>query len=142
MKSEQLTIFYDGLCPLCCAEMDKLKRNDTKNLINLVNLHSTEFEQYAQNIDKHAAMKILHGEYQGRILKGLNVTHRAWTLVGKGCLVAPLQWPVFKQVSHLGYLVVAKYRQPISSFSHKFFGIGSAHCEKGVCYGNTDNRRK
>lgn len=141
MTSDKLTIFYDGACPLCCAEMDKLKRDDINHQIHLINLHNNDFEKQYQHINKISAMKILHGEYQGNILKGLDVTHRAWTIVGKGFYVAPLQWPVFKQLSHLCYLVVAKYRQPISSFIHKYFGVGSAHCEKGVCYDNTDHRR-
>lgn len=141
--SNTLTIFYDGNCPLCSLEMQKLKRYDDKNLIELVNLHQENFESLYPFINIDKAMDILHGQYQGKILLGLDVTHRAWTLVGRGLFVAPLQYPIIKQIAHGGYLVVAKYRHPISNFLYKRFGIGVNTCEQGICYdkpNNTNNR--
>ena len=69
--------------------MQKLKRYDTNNLITLENLHQKDFPIKYPDINTDAAMKILHGFYQGKTLLALDVTHRAWTLVGKGILVAP-----------------------------------------------------
>jgi len=134
MNNEQLTLFYDGHCPLCSLEMQRLKEHDKNNKIFLIDLHDTNFnEQYPQiNIDR--ALAILHGEYQGKLLLGLDVTHRAWTLVGKGWLVAPLQWPIIKPISHQAYLILAKYRYPISQFMHKRLGIGLQTCNEGTCY--------
>lgn len=140
-----LTIFYDGLCPLCVAEMNHLARDDKNNLIELVDIHQPNFKQRFPEIDHDAAMKILHGKYQGKILFGLEVTHRAWTLVGKGFWVAPLNWPVIKTLSHYVYLFFAKYRQPISSVLTKLFGLKAISCHSGTCYDNstnTDRRRK
>lgn len=141
---QRLTIFYDGQCPMCCLEMDKLTARDKANSILLVNIHSDELLHYPE-IDKDAAMQVLHGYYQGQLLLALDVTHRAWQLVGLGFWVAPLQWPVVKSVAHQGYLFVAKYRHPISSFLHRRFGLGQPRCEEGVCYKQSfdvDNRRK
>ena len=107
-------------------------------------LHQENFEDLFPAIDFHRAMKILHAQFQGKILLGLDVTHRAWTLVGKGRLVAPLQFPVIKPLSHWVYLVLAKYRHPISSFMYRRFGIGLNTCEQGVCYekpSKLNNRR-
>ena len=142
--NDTLIIFYDGNCPLCNLEMQKLKRYDNNNLIELVNLHKDNFTTLFPFIDINKAMSILHGQYKGKILLGLDVTHRAWTLVGRGALVAPLQFPVIKQLAHGGYLVLAKYRQPISNFLYKRFGIGVNTCDQGTCYeksNNTNNRR-
>ena len=138
--SDQLIIFYDGKCPLCSLEMQKLKRHDLHNKINLIDLHQPDFEKQFPDINIGKALAILHGSYQGKRLLGLDVTHRAWTLVGKGWLVAPLQWPVLKQLSHLCYLVLAKYRYPISSFIAKCFGIKANHCEQGTCYVKSDEQ--
>lgn len=41
--NETLVIFYDGNCPLCGLEMQKLKQHDANNQIELVNLHQTNF---------------------------------------------------------------------------------------------------
>lgn len=134
MNNYVLTIFYDGQCPLCSMEMDKLKHYDTQNLILLVNLHDDNFNLRYPHVNHNQAMRILHGQYQGEILLGLAVTHRAWTLVGKGFWVAPLNFPIVKQLAHYIYLLIAKYRLPISHFLHKRFGIGNNTCERGVCY--------
>jgi predicted DCC family thiol-disulfide oxidoreductase YuxK len=144
VTSETLTIFYDGHCPLCSLEMQKLKRHDINNVIILENLHQENFQVLFPTIDIDKAMKMLHGQFQGKTLLALDVTHRAWTLVGKGALVAPLQFPVIKQLAHWVYLLLAKYRQPISSFIYRRFGIGSNTCEQGVCNekpGKLNNRR-
>lgn len=129
----QLTIFFDGRCPLCCMEMDKLKRRDTDNNILLVDIHSDAFVDYPY-IEYDSAMGVLHGIYQGKLLLGLDVTHRAWSIVGLGFLVAPLQWPLVKPMSHQIYLIVARYRNPISQFLYRRFGLGKAQCEDKVCF--------
>ena len=95
-----LTIFYDGNCPLCATEMAHLKKHDQNNVISLVDIHQNDFAAIYPSVSFDAAMKILHGHYNGQLLLGLAVTHRAWTLVGKGFWVAPLNWPVFKTISH------------------------------------------
>tara|TARA_R110001583_G_scaffold67490_8_gene192965 strand:+ start:11915 stop:12337 length:423 start_codon:yes stop_codon:yes gene_type:complete len=130
-----LTLFYDGHCPMCSKEMMHLKACDKDNLINLVDIHQKDFETRYPEIEFSKAMKILHGTYQGELLLGLEVTHRAWTLVGKGFWVAPLNWPVIKTVSHWVYLGVAKYRLQISDFLAKIPGMKTDHCAKGTCYG-------
>lgn len=140
-----LTIFYDGQCPLCVAEMSQLAREDKDDLIELVDIHHENFNQRFPEIKHDEAMKVLHGRYKGKTLLGLEVTHRAWTLVGKGFWVAPLNWPVIKPLSHIVYLFFAKYRQPISSVLTKLFGLKAKNCHSGTCYDNStniDRRRK
>ncbi len=145
MSTDTLTIFYDGSCPLCTLEMDRLKRHDKHDRIKLVNLHQENFSIDYPDIDIEKAMHILHGIYRGKTLFALDVTHRAWTLVGKGFLVAPLSLPVVRQIAHQGYLFLAKYRQPISQCLYQRFGIGIQTCETGTCYekpSNPDHWRK
>jgi predicted DCC family thiol-disulfide oxidoreductase YuxK len=145
VQENTLTIFYDGNCPLCSFEMQKLKHKDNNNLIKLVNLHQDNFSTLYPSIKFDNAMRILHGSYQNQILLGLDVTHRAWSLVGKGLFVAPLQFPIIKQIAHGCYLLLAKYRHPISTFLHKRFGLGINSCDIGTCYekpNNSDHRGK
>lgn len=139
MKDDQLIIFFDGSCPLCTLEMQRLKEQDHKNNIQLVDLHQSDFAIQFPDIDVKKGLAILHGKYQGKILLGLDVTHRAWTLVGKRWMVAPLQWPIIKPLSHLVYLQLAKYRYPISQFMYKRLGIGINKCNEGTCYDKPNN---
>ncbi len=128
-----LTIFYDGNCPLCSAEMRSLKRHDQQNKIQLVDLHSDVFAQQYPEINVDAAMRILHANYNGQVLRGLQVTHRAWTLIGKGFWVAPLNWPVVKTISHWIYLLVARFRHPLSSILAKALNIKATNCHAKQC---------
>jgi len=140
-----LTIFYDGNCPMCATEMNHLKKHDKDNVIQLVDIHQEGFQAIYPSIKFVEAMKILHGTYNGELLLGLGVTHRAWTLVGKGFWVAPLNWPLLKTVSHWVYLGLAKYRHQISTLLAKVFGINTPNCISGTCYdnsANTNHRRK
>jgi len=140
-----LTIFYDGNCPLCATEMKQLKIQDKNSLINLVDIQQKDFATHYPKVKYQAAMKILHGDYNGQLLLGLEVTHRAWTIVGKGFWVAPLNWPIFKTISHWVYLGLAKYRHQISALLVKLFNISTTNCASGTCYDNrtnTDHRRK
>ncbi|MFQ3235874.1 MAG: putative DCC family thiol-disulfide oxidoreductase YuxK [Paraglaciecola sp.] len=136
-----LTIFYDAKCPLCTTEMNHLKEYDKNNVITLVDLHQQDFANLYPEIKFIDAMNILHGAYNGKLLLGLEVTHRAWTLVGKGFWVAPLNWPVIKQLSHWVYLGLAKYRHPISTTLAKafpkLFDKASAQCRSGTCYNDS-----
>lgn len=139
LNTSILTIFYDGQCPLCCAEMRKLKKLDKCNQINLINIHSQTFIDSYPDISFDSAMSVLHGIYKDKLLLGLEVTHRAWSLVGKGFWLAPLNWPLIKPISHGCYLIVAKYRQPISSALAKVFNMDTTQCKSGVCFDNKPN---
>ncbi|MDK1288447.1 thiol-disulfide oxidoreductase DCC family protein [Pseudoalteromonas umbrosa] len=124
----KLTIFYDGTCPLCVKEMTALIKRDKAAHIKTVDIHSDEFVNYP-NIDPNQANLILHAlDEQGGLLLGLDVTHRAWQLVGMGWLYAPLRWPLIKPIADQVYLLFAKNRYRIS-----YLLTGKSRCENGVC---------
>lgn len=110
-----LTIFYDGRCPLCVREMRQLKQRDDANAIQLIDLHSEQFTPFASRINAHAADRILHGlTADNQLLLGLDVTHQAWSLVGRGWMTAPLRWPVIRWFADHGYRFFARHRNRIA----------------------------
>ncbi|MFC3025385.1 thiol-disulfide oxidoreductase DCC family protein [Vibrio zhugei] len=123
-----LIVFYDGTCPLCAKEMDQLRKRDTQQRLHLVDLHSDEFAQFP-DIDPVAASEILHAvDQQGRLLLGLDAVHKAWQMVGKGWVYAPLRWPLIRPVADWCYLFFARHRYRIS-----FLFTGTSRCESGQC---------
>ncbi|QDP01906.1 thiol-disulfide oxidoreductase DCC family protein [Thalassotalea sp. PS06] len=111
----KLKIFYDGQCPLCLQEMRSLQRKNVDNLIYFVDINRVDFNERYPHIDLEKAKAILHGEDdRGEILLGLDVTYRAWTLVGEKWRVAPLRWPLVDKAADKAYLVFAKNRFKIS----------------------------
>lgn len=112
-----LTIFYDGKCPLCAAEMKSLAKFDTNNQLILEDLHADDFQQRFPHIDPIAADQVLHGQLDdGRVIKGLDVTCTAWKLVNKHSWLQILRWPVVRLFADKAYLFFARYRHPISAF--------------------------
>lgn len=121
----ELTIFYDGGCPLCVSEMRHLSRLDTEQKIRLENIYADDFSQRFPHINQQRADEILHGQLaSGEMIYALDVTYQAWSLVGRRHWVAPLRWPLVRQVAHLFYLLFARYRAPISRLL-----AGSDRCE-------------
>lgn len=119
MANSVLTIYYDGKCPLCLKEMQHLQVADKNNRLKLIDLHSREYARHHSDIDKEQAMNILHGKYDGKIIRGLDVTCTAWNLVEKHKWLSILRWPLIRYVADAAYLVFAKYRYPISRFLFK-----------------------
>ncbi|AWL10882.1 hypothetical protein HMF8227_00376 [Saliniradius amylolyticus] len=121
-----LTLFYDGLCPLCQKEMSKLSQLDTDEKLRFVDIQQPDFEQRYPQIDYQAANERLHAiTEQGEILTGLDVTYRAWQAVGHGWLIAPLRWPVVRIVADWAYAVFARHRYLIS-----FVLTGQSRCRR------------
>ena len=124
MNTTTLTIFYDSLCPLCAKEMDHLKRRDKQKKIDFVSLQDPQCQIDYPELDIDKAMRVLHAKHaDGHWLQGLDVTHHAWSLVGRGFLTAPLRWPGVSRIADVAYLFFAKHRYRIS-----FWLTGQARC--------------
>ncbi len=124
----KLTIFYDGTCPLCAKEMRALMKHDTHQHIRIVDIYSEAISDYPQ-IDAIKANSILHAlDNNGNLLLGLDVTLRAWQLVGKGWLYSPLRWCLIKPIADWLYLKLANNRYRIS-----YWLTGTSHCGVDQC---------
>ncbi|KZN59825.1 hypothetical protein N473_02615 [Pseudoalteromonas luteoviolacea CPMOR-1] len=108
--------------------MSALIKRDKSGHIKTVDIYSDDFVNYP-DIDPAQANLVLHAlDDKGLLLLGLDVTHRAWQLVGMGWLYAPLRWPLIKPVADKLYLMFAKNRYRIS-----YLLTGKSRCESGVC---------
>ncbi|TQV78938.1 DUF393 domain-containing protein [Exilibacterium tricleocarpae] len=109
--------------------MQKLSELDHQRRIRLVDLHEPQFERDYPHIDRNAALAALHGELpDGQVLKGLDTSHRAWSLVGRGWLTAPLRWPLLRLVADGCYRLFARHRYRISLWL-----TGRARCDGNRC---------
>ena len=109
------TIFYDGLCPLCEKEMAHLKKYNNEHKLAFVDITDDTFAENYPDLDFDALNARIHGmQSDGTMLIGLDATHKAWSLVGKGWLYAPLRWPLVRFFADKAYLVFARNRYKIS----------------------------
>jgi predicted DCC family thiol-disulfide oxidoreductase YuxK len=111
----QLTVFFDGHCPLCTKEIALLKQLDTRQKLHFEDIHAIDFVYRYPYIDVVAADRRLHGQLaNGQIITGLDVTAQAWSLVGHHRWLQILRWPVIRWFADLAYLVFARFRHPIA----------------------------
>ena len=113
----ELEIFYDGGCPLCLAEMRHLKHLDVKQTIKFIDINDNNFPLDFPEIDRASANRILHGRLiDGSIILGLDVTHKAWSLVGKGKWTGILRMPIIRAIADFFYHIFARHRYRISKW--------------------------
>lgn len=125
-KSPQLTIFYDGGCPLCAIEMRHLQRLNRDGRLGFEDIMAADFNERFPALEWQALNERIHAmQPDGSMLTGLDVTYEAWRLVGRGWLYAPLRWPLVKPVADRFYLWFAKHRYRIS-----FWLTGQKRCQQ------------
>lgn len=102
------TLYYDGQCPLCSAEMQKLQ-NHSNGQLQLQDIHLLKDDSDLP--DKQALLTVLHlRNSEGEFLMGLDANVAAWQHTRFGFLLAWLRWPLIGSVADLIYNHWAKRR--------------------------------
>lgn len=95
------TLYYDGQCPLCTSEMQKLKQHADAEL-ELVDIHS--LPEGACLPSKQALLSSLHlKQGDGNILTGLDANVAAWQHTRFGVFLRWLRWPVLRSMTDWFY---------------------------------------
>ncbi len=75
----EVTVLFDGTCSLCRASAARVKRFDTHQRIELLDLHDPSAAERFPQIDRQEAMKWMQAvDARGRILTGAD----AWAQIG------------------------------------------------------------
>ena len=112
---EKLTLFYDGACPLCQAEILFLSGRNQSQLLDFVDINSERFTPQTVGVSCEAALAAMYGQFaSGKLIQGVAVFPEAYRRANLPRLawlfsLKPLQ-PFFK----LSYLFFAKNRHAIS----------------------------
>ncbi len=127
MDTLALTLYYDGHCAICRDEVARLRRWDKAGRLAYADIAAHDFvppagvEMNALNTEMHALAD------DGRLLVGIDSLLAAYTLTGRGWMVAPLRVAVLRPVFSALYRGFARNRYRISAL------LGTQACEDGVC---------
>ena len=76
---EKLTLFYDGACPLCQAEILFLSGRNQANLLGFVDINSEQFDPQKVGVSCEAALAAMYGQFaSGKLIQGVAVFPEAY----------------------------------------------------------------
>jgi len=111
--SSKLTIYYDGQCPLCLAEIHFLKHHNDKNLLDFVSIQ--ELGSSTVDVNCELALKTIHARLgDNLIVVGPDVFFEAYRRTNLRVINYLFSFYVFRFVYANFYKIFAKYRHQIS----------------------------
>lgn len=132
MNTYPLTIYYDESCPLCKLEIDNLKARNNKELLQFIDVSTTDFSDDDAPASQTEMMEIIHArKVDGTVVSGVEVFRLAYGAVGLGWLTAPTKLPLIKPFCDWLYPHIARNRYLLSNrFSGVLFKIAK---DRAIC---------
>jgi predicted DCC family thiol-disulfide oxidoreductase YuxK len=104
---QKLTLFYDGACPLCRAEILFLSRQEHNGLLDFVDINSNDYDPKNVGVSCEQALASMYGQFaDGTLIKGVAVFSQAYRRAN---------------LSFLAWLFSRKSLQPLLQFSYQVF---------------------
>lgn len=109
----RLTIFYDGDCPLCLAEIHFLKQHNGRGLLVFESLQQLDFAN--ADIKCELALKTIHAKLgDHEIIVGPDVFYEAYKRTDLRLVNYLFSLKLFRFIYARFYVLFAKYRHQIS----------------------------
>jgi len=106
----EISVLFDGDCPLCVREVRMLRRLD-RGRIGFEDIAAPGFEASGYGLDSATLMARIHGVLgDSRVIEGMEVFRRAYAAVGLGWLLAPSRWPLLRPLCDAAYRSFARNR--------------------------------
>jgi len=113
---EKLTLFYDGACPLCQAEILFLSGRNQANLLDFVDINSSQFDPLKVGVSCEAALAAMYGQFSsGKLIQGVSVFPEAYRRANLPRMAWLFSREPLQPFLKLAYLFFAKNRHAISS---------------------------
>ena len=112
---EKLTLFYDGACPLCQAEILFLSRRNQAGLLDFVDINSERFDAAKIGISCDQALAAMYGQYgNGVLIQGVTVFSEAYRRADLPFLAWLFSRKSLQTILQMSYRFFAKNRHAIS----------------------------
>jgi predicted DCC family thiol-disulfide oxidoreductase YuxK len=112
---QKLTLFYDGACPLCQAEILFLSGRNQVGLLNFVDINSKAYDPLKVGVSCEEALAAMYGQYaDGTLIHGVTVFPEAYRRADLPSLAWIFSRKSMQPVLKMGYRFFAKNRHAIS----------------------------
>lgn len=113
-----LTVYFDGSCPLCTAEVSALKVHDRDDALQLVDCASPGFTDHhlqAAGIANADLLRMIHArDGDGRWLKGVDVFVAMYRIAGLHAIARLWAHPWLRPLWDRAYPWIARHRMALS----------------------------
>ena len=128
MPPRTLTLFYDGLCPLCSREIEHYRRRAIPDSIAFIDITDGAFDARAHGLEAREVQRVMHVEQDGKVLAGLDAFVAIWdTIPCFGWLARLARVPLFNEMMRVGYVLFAAVRPWLPRRKRNA-------CDTGVCH--------
>jgi predicted DCC family thiol-disulfide oxidoreductase YuxK len=118
---KKLTMFYDGLCPLCQAEIQFLSGRNEAGLLSFVDINSDLYSPERVGVSCTQALASMCAQYDdGELLEGVDVFSEAYRRANLPKLAWLFSRPLLKPFWNAAYRFFAKHRHTISALLGPF----------------------
>ncbi len=109
-----LTLYFDGACPLCAAEITLLKARNRQGLLDFVDVAASP-QSLPGGVSCAQALATMHGRLaDGRLLTGVTVFAEAYRRADLPALAWLFSRPLLQPALMAGYRFFARHRERIS----------------------------
>jgi predicted DCC family thiol-disulfide oxidoreductase YuxK len=111
MSNPRLTLYYDGLCPLCSREIDHYRRRLTGDAAAFVDITDPAFDAAAHGLDAGRVHRVMHVKVGDELRTGVGAFVAIWEAIPSHRWLARVaRWPVVYPVLLAGYHLFAAVR--------------------------------
>jgi predicted DCC family thiol-disulfide oxidoreductase YuxK len=112
---QKLTLFYDGACPLCQAEILFLSGRNQDGLLDFIDINSERYDPKAVGVSCEQALASMYGQYaDGGLIQGAKVFPEAYLRANLPLLAWLFSRPYLEPILNVAYRFFAKFRHQIS----------------------------
>ncbi len=111
-KSDKVTVFFDGLCPLCSREINHYRSARGADRLSFIDITDSAFDAAKEGVDPHQVHKVMHVRgSDGQIYTGVDAFVHIWqNLPGYVWLARVLSFAPLYRLAGLGYCGFAAIR--------------------------------
>ena len=113
---QKLTLFYDGACPLCQAEILFLSRRNKQGLLHFVDVNSEQYDPAKLGVSCEQALAAMYAQYEnGTLIHGEAVFPEAYRRANLPFLAWLFSRKALQPLLRFSYQVFANNRHAISN---------------------------
>jgi predicted DCC family thiol-disulfide oxidoreductase YuxK len=127
LTTPDLTVYYDGLCPLCSREIAYYRKRAPEGAVRFVDIAATDFDAREHGLDPLAVRRVMHVKAGDEIRTGVDAFIAMWEAM------PTLRWmariakiPGVRALLGVGYHAFAKVRPLLPRRKQPL-------CETGAC---------